>query len=104
MTAVDSALSIPTPGMSARCTVILNQLKDTLVIPQIAVFDHDSTKVVYIQKEKGFERRQVTIGLSSPKEAVVVAGIHPGEIVSLMLPDDKNILKTVLSKDSTDTN
>lgn len=98
---VDSSLTIPTPGLSAQCRVILHQLKDTLVIPQIAVFDHDSLKVVYIQKPKGFERRQVITGLSSPKETVITTGLSRGEAVSLILPEEKQIYSTILLKDTT---
>lgn len=90
---VDSSRHIPTPGMSAQCRIILQQLSDTLVIPQIALFERDSAKVVYVEKGKGYEVREVVPGLSSPSEVVITKGLKAGEHISLLLPDDQLILK-----------
>ncbi len=100
---VDSAQIIPTPGMSATCRIILFQLPDTIVIPQLAIFDLDSTKVVYIKDKKGYEERQVVTGLSSPKEAVITAGLKSGEIVSLTKPADRMISRQTLLIDNTNS-
>ncbi|MDX9747385.1 MAG: efflux RND transporter periplasmic adaptor subunit [Paludibacter sp.] len=90
---VDSSRHIPTPGMSAQCRIILQQLSDTLVVPQIALFERDSVKVVYVETAKGYEVREVVAGLSSPSEVVITKGLKAGERISLLLPDDQLILK-----------
>jgi HlyD family secretion protein len=97
---VDSAQVIPTPGMSAIARIILFQLSDTLVVPQLAIFDIDSLKVVYIRDKKGYEERQVVTGLSSPKEAVITAGLRAGEIVSLIKPAERLITRQTMLTDS----
>ncbi|MCC8174413.1 MAG: hypothetical protein LIO65_08650 [Odoribacter sp.] len=83
---VDSTTILPEPGFTARCQILLQQVKDTLVIPQISVFREDSIKVVYVQKEKGYEMREVETGLTSSKEAIVSSGLNYMETVSLTKP------------------
>lgn len=90
---VDSSLSVPTPGMSTRCRIVLQQVKDTVVVPQIAVFDRDSAKVVYVKTKKGYEMRKVSTGQSSPREIIITTGLKVGDAISLSQPDDKLIEK-----------
>lgn len=93
---VDSSLMVPTPGLSAQCKVVLQQVNDTLVVPQIAVFDRDSAKVVYVKSKKGYEIRKVTTAQSSPREIIITNGLKVGESISLSLPDEKTIVKNKL--------
>lgn len=90
---VDSSLSVPTPGMSTRCRIVLQQVPDTLVVPQIAVFDRDSSKVVYVKSKKGYEMRKVVTAQSSPREIIITSGLKAGESISLSKPDDTKIEK-----------
>ena len=93
---VDSSLMVPTPGLSAQCKVVLQQVNDTLVVPQIAVFDRDSAKVVYVTTKNGFEIRKVTTAQSSPREIIITNGLKVGESISLSLPEEKTIVKNKL--------
>lgn len=93
---VDSSLMVPTPGLSAQCKVVLQQVNDTLVVPQIAVFDRDSAKVVYVKSKKGYEIRKVTTAQSSPREIIITNGLKVGESISLSLPEEKTIVKNKL--------
>lgn len=93
---VDSSLMVPTPGLSAQCKVVLQQVNDTLVVPQIAVFDRDSAKVVYVKSKKGYEIRKVTTAQSSPREIIITNGLKAGESISLSLPEEKTIVKNKL--------
>jgi len=36
------------PGLSAFCRIIVDEIKDTIVVPSAAIFTKDSTKIVYI--------------------------------------------------------
>jgi multidrug efflux pump subunit AcrA (membrane-fusion protein) len=81
---------------SAQCEVILQEVKDTLVIPQIAVFDLDSSKIVYVKAANGVEMRKVRTAESSPREIVISSGLQQGEVISLSQPADKkknNVIK-----------
>ena len=83
---VDSALQLPESGLTAKCRVFVQQVRDTIVVPQIAIFDEDSMKVVYVKKNKKYEIRQIATGLSSSKESIVSHGLKPGEVIALTKP------------------
>ena len=97
---VDSTLVMPDPGFTATCYITLKQVKDTLTIPQIAIFEQDSMKVVYVENKKGFEMRQVLLGESSPKDAVVTSGLYLDERIALTLPKESQIKSKTLFSDS----
>ena len=83
---IDRVDSMPEPGFSANCQVIIKQVENVISVPQIAIFDEDSIKVVYVQHKKGFERRQVLTDISSLREAIVTAGLTTGEVIALTKP------------------
>lgn len=83
---VDSARQLPEPGFTANCKVFITQVNDTIVVPQIAIYEVDSLKVVYVKKKNKYEMRQITTGLSSSKEAIVSDGLRPGEVIALIQP------------------
>jgi multidrug efflux pump subunit AcrA (membrane-fusion protein) len=91
---------LPDPGLTAKCNIVIRRLKDTLVIPQLAIFDQDSMKVVYVKLSKGFEERQILTGATSPKEAVVVAGLSKKERISLKKPISADIRQRLRLPDS----
>ena len=78
--------SMPDPGFTANCLIIMKLVENVISIPQIAVFEDDSIKVVYVQRKKGFESRQVLTDISSPTETVVTAGLEDGDVVALSKP------------------
>ena len=105
---IDSAISVPEPGLTANCKIILKQVKDTVVVPQIAVSEQDSMKVVYVKTKKGYEMRQVETGLASQKEIIISAGLKRGEEISLIKPDQdrvnsKVLLSVPVTEEATDT-
>lgn len=93
---IDSTKTLPEPGLSANCKVIISRIKDTIVVPQLAIFDIDSMKVVYVKKSNGFEKRQVLPGTSSPKTAVIIKGLNGNEKISLIKPSSSKIKWTKL--------
>lgn len=96
---IDSALVMPDPEITTNCKVILKRVKDTLTIPQIAIFDQDSMKVVYVLKSDKYEMRQIITGTSSQKSAIVLVGLKPKETISFVKPKSSLIVKkTLLTK------
>ncbi|MDR2764389.1 MAG: efflux RND transporter periplasmic adaptor subunit [Tannerella sp.] len=93
---IDSAQTMPDPGYTASCRILLKLLKDTLAVPQVAIFDEDSIRVVYVKRGRKFDMQQVQIGLSSPKEAVITSGLQGGEEISLMKPPSSSLRKRLL--------
>ncbi len=90
---VDSSLTIPTPGLSARCNVIVKRIKNAVVIPQLAIFDEDSSKVVYVKSKSGYEKRKVTTGASSPSRTVITSGLNGKEQISLIKPEANKVIQ-----------
>ncbi|HEY6915070.1 MAG TPA: hypothetical protein VI413_10375 [Paludibacter sp.] len=88
---VDKSLLIPGPDLTTRCKIILKHIPDTIVIPQICIFEEDSMKFVYVQKAKTFEKRQITIGTTSVKEAVVTSGLKRNEKIAIIKPESELI-------------
>lgn len=88
---VDSILEMPEPGFTANCRVIANYINDTITIPQVAIFEEDSMKVVYVKKNRTFEKREIKTGLSSQKESIVSEGLKRNEEISLTKPSSSLI-------------
>jgi len=101
---METSKVLPSPGLSVTCNIILQRVKDTIVVPQIAIFEEDSMKIVYVKQEKGFEKRQVKIGPSSPKMAVIAKGLSGKESLSLIKPSSATVKMTTLLPDSAVTN
>ncbi|MDR2586522.1 MAG: hypothetical protein LBC84_09980 [Prevotellaceae bacterium] len=78
--------SLPEPGFTVNCCIIIKHIENVISIPQIALFDEDSVKVVYVQNRNRFEKRQVLLDISSQKEAIVTAGLNEGDVITLSKP------------------
>ena len=99
---IDSCHSKIKPGLSAHCVVTLKEELDTLSVPTLAVFQKDSTRVVYV-KEKGYFRPVlVGTGLSGSSYTIITSGLKGDEIIALSEPPRNLILspekKTVQNK------
>lgn len=93
---INKADILPGPGLTTNCNVILKRINDTIVVPQIAIFEQDSMKVAYVKGTDKYEMRQVITGTSSQKNAIIVSGLSPNEIISLTKPKSNLISKKVL--------
>jgi len=97
---IDSVLVMPEPGFTANCKVVTKQVENVLSVPQIAIFDEDSMKVVYVQTNKRYERRQVLTDISSLKESVITAGIEEGDVITLSKPKLSLVKQLITLPDS----
>lgn len=97
---LDSVLQLPEPGFTANSRIITNYINDTIVVPQVAIYDVDSMKVVYARNNKKYEVRQIMTGASSMKESVVTSGLKQGDVISLIKPSASHIRGTKLLTDS----
>lgn len=99
---IDSTTKLPEPGFTANCRITLRQVKDTIVIPQIAIFEEDLKKFVYVrQRDGGYEMRQIQTSLTSLKAAVVAAGLQANDVISLVKPTPSKVKRKELLPDST---
>jgi multidrug resistance efflux pump len=90
---VDSCHSIMSPGLSATCDIIVNEVKDTLVIPTIAIFHEDSIKLVYVALNNKYMPVSVETGLTNSSESIISKGLTGNETIALMKPPANLILR-----------
>lgn len=83
---LDSTTFSIQPGLGVTCAVMVKSISDTVVVPIISVFDEDSTKVVYVEGESSFIRKEVKLSEYNLKEAVVREGLAGNEVIALMKP------------------
>jgi len=72
---VDSCHLRMKPGLSASCQVIVNQVKDTIVVPSAAIFVRDSTKVVYVADGEKFIPVIIETGLTNSAFSIISKGL-----------------------------
>jgi multidrug efflux pump subunit AcrA (membrane-fusion protein) len=75
------------PEMSIRADVIVGTRSNVLMIPVTAVFNHQGTRVAYLVSATGVTMRPLELGESNDRMVEVVAGLQPGDRVSLVPPD-----------------
>jgi len=83
---VDSCHSKMQPGLSASCRIIINEVKDTLVVPTMAIFEDDSTKIIYFEKEGKFIIVPVETGLTNSSETIISKGLSRMGTIALVEP------------------
>jgi len=92
---IDTANLLPGAGLSARARIIITQIPDTIVIPSIAIFDEDSTKVVYIQNGNRYNKQEIITAESSQKQTIVAAGLQPGDVLAMAHPKASQVGKFI---------
>jgi multidrug efflux pump subunit AcrA (membrane-fusion protein) len=93
---VDSCHSKMKPGLSVQCEVTISEAKDTLFVPTLAVFERDSSKVVYVQEKKYFTPVKVETGISGSSYTIIPKGLKGGENVALSEPPNSLISPVIL--------
>jgi multidrug efflux pump subunit AcrA (membrane-fusion protein) len=96
---VDSCHSLMTPGLSAKCDIIIHDVKDTIVVPTSSIFQIDSLKTVYVLEGKKFSPFRVETGLFNSSETIVVKGLNGIEEIALIKPP-QNLIKKVTKRDT----
>lgn len=95
---VDSCHLLMKPGMSASCRIIVNQVKDTIVVPAAAIYGIDSLKIVYVAEGEKFIPVPVETGLSNSSKIIVSKGLSGNETIALMEPPYNLVSQAVKSK------
>lgn len=83
---IDSTTQVPEPGVTANCKIFIQHVRDTIIVPQIAIYEEDSLKVVFVKKKNKFEMRPIKTGLTSSKLAIVTEGLSIGEEIAFIKP------------------
>jgi multidrug resistance efflux pump len=100
---VDSCHSRMKPGLSADCEIMIQEVKDTLFVPTLAIFERDSSRVVYVKGKKEFLPVDVETGLSGSSYTIITGGLKGGEEIALTEPPER-LISWRNNKDSKDRN
>lgn len=72
------------PGMTARVGIVSEQLRQVVAVPLAAVFHAAGQPVCRVETATGIVERPVRVGRSNPDWVEILAGLRPGERVSLL--------------------
>jgi len=97
---VDSCHAKMKPGLSADCNIILKQEKDTVFVPSLAIFEKDSSRVVYVMEKKEFKPVHVKTGTTGSSYTIITGGLKGDEIIALSEPPNSLITKDYEKKDT----
>ena len=86
LVSVDSLHSALKPGLSANCEVRVSEVKDTVVVPTLAIFERDSLKLVYVSNGEKFLAVPVEVGLSNSSASIISKGLTGIELIALSEP------------------
>jgi HlyD family secretion protein len=100
---VDSCHSQMKPGLSAECEITIKEAKDTLFIPTLAIFERDSSKVVYVKGKRNFSPVKIETGLSGSSHTIITDGLKGGEIIALSEPPGSLIAINKMKTDTAET-
>lgn len=71
------------PGMTARIVIHTDDLENVVAIPLQALFCENKKNYCFVKTKRGFEKREVLIGLSNDEWVVIKEGLKEGEKISL---------------------
>jgi multidrug efflux pump subunit AcrA (membrane-fusion protein) len=94
---IDSCDLLMKPGLSARCEITIEEVKDTVVVPTLAIFERDSIKVTYVAEGKKFIRIPVETGKANSSHTIIAKGLKGNETIALTEPAH-NMIKTTKRK------
>ncbi len=97
---IDSCHSRMKPGLSASCEITLALAKDTLFVPTLAIFERDSSKIVYVKKRDRFLPVRVQTGYSGNSYTIIKEGLKGDEVLALAEPPGSMIVKETGKKES----
>jgi len=74
------------PRMKCKVEILLEEVKDVLIVPKAAVFEKDGKKICYVKKDDAHEVREVEIGKEYGKNIEIRKGLTEGEQLFLEEP------------------
>lgn len=93
MVGIDSTDYRLRPGLSARCDIMINEIRDTLVVPTVCIHQTDTLKFVYQRSESWFDTVFIQSGIGNATETVITKGLIGSEELALIDPPISKIRK-----------
>ncbi len=76
-------------GMTVSVRISIEKIKETLYIPQEAVFGEGKDRYVFVKKDGGYEKLPITVGSANANYIVVKSGVKTGAVLFLRDPTKK---------------
>ena len=86
---IDGTSEILKPGMTTNNKIIINEIPDTIFIPQEAVFQRDDKFVAYKLNGSGWDETKIEVGEKSEDFIIVKKGLTAGDVVALRNPNNE---------------
>ena len=83
---IDSTDTRLIPDLTGSAEIVLDTIRNTLLLPRAAVFYEADGQYVFVQAPKGWLRKKVDLGLTSFTNAEIASGVQKGEVVTLQRP------------------
>ncbi len=74
------------PGQRVSAVILLDDLRDVLVVPRQALVERDGRHLVFKRVKGGFEEVEVTLGVAGLGRVVVTGGLGAGDVVAAREP------------------
>jgi HlyD family secretion protein len=71
------------PDLSASADVLIDKAENALLVPVSAILAEGGKHYVEIRTPKGFEKREVTTGISNGTQIVIVSGVNEGDEIKV---------------------
>lgn len=85
-------------GMSASCTIILEEVKDVIAVPIAAVQTSDTEKYVVVVKEDGTTQNiAIETGIANDNYVQITSGLEGGETIQVVQTTTTSTRKTSIS-------
>jgi len=93
---VDSCHSEMKPGLSANCEITIEEVKDTVVVPTLAIFETDSLKIIYVLEDDKFIPVNIETGSSNSSHTIVTKGLTGNETIALSEPSHNLVKRKIM--------
>jgi HlyD family secretion protein len=80
---IDNGLAGLRPGMTAQVEILVTELDDVLSVPVQAVLSYGNKYHIAVRTPNGYDRREVTLGISNDRLIEVKKGLKTGDLVAL---------------------
>ena len=86
------------PGMSAVARIATDRVPDVLLVPSEAIFQRDGHPVVYKLDGSEFDEQQIEVSRRGQEQAIVEAGVAPGDRVATRKPAAEMIRRNAMKR------
>ena len=76
------------PAMTTNNSILIEELKEVLFVPQESVFVNDSISYVVLKTGLGLKKQQVDLGKTNSNFVVIAKGLKEGEEFLMVKPED----------------